>query len=128
MVPVEVVEASAPIRFLRKELRTGSGGAGAQIGGLGQTIEFTVDATRQWQLNAVTSRLSVPPDGIFGGEPGAAGRFVVNGSPITTQARVTLQPGDVVRLDLPGGGGYGEIDETAGQGPSGLRQSGVVAR
>jgi N-methylhydantoinase B len=55
----------------------------------------------------VTSRLSVPPDGIFGGEAGAAGRFVVNGSPITTQARVTLQPGDVVRLDLPGGGGFG---------------------
>ena len=55
----------------------------------------------------MTSRLSVPPDGIFGGEAGAAGRFVVNGTPITTQARVTLQPGDVVRLDLPGGGGFG---------------------
>jgi len=84
---------------------------------LGQTIEFTVDATRPWQLNAVTSRLSVPPDGIFGGEAGAAGRFVVNGSAITTQARVTLQPGDIVRLDLPGGGGFGapvtERSETA---------------
>jgi N-methylhydantoinase B len=32
----------------------------------------------------------------------------VNGEPIRTQARVTLKPGDVVRLDLPGGGGYGE--------------------
>ena len=111
-VPIEVVEASAPVRFLQKSLRAGSGGHGAQEGGLGQTIEFTVDATRQWQLNAVTSRLSVPPDGIFGGEAGAAGRFVVNGVPITTQARVTLQPGDVVRLDLPGGGGFGA-------GPSG---------
>ena len=56
-VPIEVVEASAPIRFLRKELRPGSGGAGAQVGGLGQTIEFTVDTERPWQLNAVTSRL-----------------------------------------------------------------------
>jgi N-methylhydantoinase B len=110
-VPIEVVEASAPVRFLQKSLRQGSGGRGAQEGGLGQTIEFTVDATRQWQLNAVTSRLAVPPEGIFGGEPGAAGRFVVNGSPITTQSRVTLQPGDVVRLDLPGGGGYGEHRE-----------------
>ena len=115
-VPIEVVEASAPVRFLQKSLREGSGGHGAQEGGLGQTIEFTVDATRQWQLNAVTSRLSVPPDGIFGGEAGAAGSFVVNGSPITTQARVTLQPGDVVRLDLPGGGGYGK-------GPSDLALS-----
>src|SRR5262249_2118740 len=41
-VPVEVVESSAPLRFLRKELRTGSAGDGAQPGGQGQVIEFTV--------------------------------------------------------------------------------------
>ena len=106
-VPVEVVEASAPIRFLRKELRAGSGGAGAQVGGLGQTIEFTVDTNRPWQLNAVASRLVVPPEGVFGGDPGAAGSFTVNGLPVQTQSRITLQPGDLVRLELPGGGGYG---------------------
>lgn len=106
-VPIEVVEASAPIRFLSKSLRPGSGGAGRQTGGLGQTIEFAVDTTRPWQLNAVTSRLDSPPEGIFGGEAGDAGSFSVNGEAITTQARITLQPDDVVRLDLPGGGGYG---------------------
>ncbi|TPW15000.1 MAG: hyuB, partial [Acidimicrobiaceae bacterium] len=106
-VPIEVVEASAPIQFLRKELRAGSGGAGAQMGGLGQTIEFTVDTEHPWQLNAVTSRLSEAPQGIFAGGPGAAGAFTVNGEPVRTQARITLQPGDHVRLDLPGGGGYG---------------------
>ncbi|MDG2908512.1 MAG: hydantoinase B/oxoprolinase family protein, partial [Acidimicrobiales bacterium] len=74
-VPIEVVEASAPIHFHRKELRRGSGGGGAQTGGLGQTIEFSVDTLRDWELNAVTSRLSEPPQGIFGGEPGAAGSF-----------------------------------------------------
>jgi N-methylhydantoinase B len=108
-VPIEVVEASAPIRFRRKELRQGSGGKGQQIGGLGQTIEFTVDTEKPWQLNAVTSRLAVPPQGIFGGEPGEAGAFKVNGEAVTTQARITLKPGDEVRLDLPGGGGYGEL-------------------
>lgn len=106
-VPIEVVEASAPVRFRTKALRRDSGGAGAQTGGLGQTIEFTVDTTRPWQLNAVTSRLAEAPQGIFGGEPGATGRFSVNGEAVTTQARITLQPDDVVRLDLPGGGGYG---------------------
>ncbi len=106
-VPIEVVEASAPIHFLRKELRADSGGHGRQTGGLGQTIEFTVDTERAWQLNAVTSRLAVAPEGIFGGEAGAAGSFTVNGEPVRTQARVALKPGDVVRLDLPGGGGYG---------------------
>lgn len=115
-VPIEVVEASAPIRFMRKELRPGSGGAGAQTGGLGQTIEFTVDTERPWQLNAVTSRLTDPPQGIFGGEPGQAGSFTVNGEPVRTQSRVTLAPGDVVRLDLPGGGGYGEPAALANAG------------
>jgi N-methylhydantoinase B len=109
-VPVEVVEASAPIRFMRKELRAGSGGKGGQTGGLGQTIEFTVDTTRNWQLNAVTSRLSDAPQGIFGGEPGSAGSFTVNDEPVRTQARVSLKPGDRVRLDLPGGGGYGPVE------------------
>ena len=105
-VPVEVVEASAPIHFVQKSLRMGSGGNGQQIGGLGQTIEFTVDTEQTWELNAVTSRLVDAPLGIFGGEPGAAGSFTVNGEPVRTQARITLQPGDMVRLDLPGGGGY----------------------
>jgi N-methylhydantoinase B len=113
-VPVEVVEASAPIRFMRKELRAGSGGKGGQIGGLGQTIEFTVDTTRNWQLNAVTSRLSDAPQGIFGGEPGSAGAFTVNDEPVRTQARVSLKPGDRVRLDLPGGGGYGPVEPADG--------------
>ena len=111
---IEVVEASAPIYFHRKELRTGSGGHGQQIGGLGQTIEFTVDTDRPWQLNAVTSRLAVAPEGIFGGDAGAAGSFTVNGNAVTTQARVTLQPGDEVRLDLPGGGGYGTPEVHSG--------------
>ncbi|CAB4717985.1 unannotated protein [freshwater metagenome] len=109
-VPVEVVEASAPIRFFRKELRRGSGGKGHTMGGLGQTVEFTVDAPKGWQLNAVTSRLAVPPEGIFGGEAGESGNFTVNDEAVRTQARVALKSGDRVRLDLPGGGGYGAVD------------------
>ncbi len=110
-VPIEVVEASAPVRFTRKALRPGSEGQGAQPGGKGQTIEFSVDTSRPWLLNAVTSRLSDPPQGIFGGSPGQAGSFLVNGEPVTTQSRITLDPGDVVRLDLPGGGGFGTPDD-----------------
>ncbi|MEQ8718568.1 MAG: hydantoinase B/oxoprolinase family protein [Acidimicrobiales bacterium] len=112
-VPIEVVEASAPIRFSRKALRPDSGGTGAQVGGLGQTIEFTVDTTRPWQLNAVTSRLVEAPEGIFGGDAGAAGSFEVNGEAVRTQSRIELAPGDVVRLELPGGGGYGEAAANA---------------
>ncbi|HEV7679824.1 MAG TPA: hydantoinase B/oxoprolinase family protein [Candidatus Dormibacteraeota bacterium] len=107
-VPVEVVEASAPLLFLRKELREDSGGVGRSRGGMGQVIEFTVDTGRPWMLNAVTSRLRHGPAGLFGGGPGAVGRFVVNGEPVTTQRRIDLESGDLVRLELPGGGGYGE--------------------
>lgn len=106
-VPVEVVEASAPLTFLRKELRLGSGGAGASVGGQGQLIEFTVDTGSPWILNAVTSRLRYGPAGLFGGEAGAVGRFLINGEPVHTQRRIDLQSGDLVRLELPGGGGYG---------------------
>ncbi|MGH9209834.1 MAG: hydantoinase B/oxoprolinase family protein [Acidimicrobiales bacterium] len=115
-VPVEVVEASAPIRFLRKALRPGSGGSGANPGGLGQIVEFTVDTERPWMLNAVSSRLAQGPDGLFGGAAGASGRFMVDGRPVTTQSRLTLQPGNVVRLELPGGGGYGDPDQTGAGG------------
>jgi N-methylhydantoinase B len=115
-VPIEVVEASAPIRFHEKSLRRGSGGAGRQTGGLGQVVEFSVATTRPWQLNAVTSRLAEAPQGVFGGEPGEAGSFRVNGEPVVTQARLTLQPDDVVRLELPGGGGYGTPHGTTNEG------------
>lgn len=110
-VPVEVVEASAPLRFIQKALRQGSGGVGRAEGGLGQTIEFTVDTDREWQLNAVTSRLARGPRGLFGGGEGATGSFTVNGDPVRTQQRISLQPGDVVRLELPGGGGFGSPGE-----------------
>jgi N-methylhydantoinase B len=108
-VPVEVVESTAPLVFRRKELRPQSGGGGEQTGGLGQVIEFTVENGRDWTLNAVTSRLAHPPQGLFGGAAGAAGRFVVNDEPVRTQKRIDLHSGDVVRLELPGGGGYGGV-------------------
>ncbi len=117
-VPIEVVEASAPIRFHHKSLRAGSGGAGRQPGGRGQSIEFSVDTKQPWQLNAVTSRLVQAPQGLFGGEPGAAGAFLVNGEKVRTQARITLSPDDVVRLELPGGGGYGTPTSSKPAGPN----------
>jgi N-methylhydantoinase B len=112
-VPVEVVESTAPLVFLRKELRQGSGGGGSQPGGLGQVIEFTVENGRDWTLNAVTSRLAHPPLGLFGGSSGAPGRFLVNDEPVRTQKRIDLHSGDLVRLELPGGGGFGSLPAPA---------------
>ena len=78
-VPVEVLEASMPIVFDKKELRVGSGGAGASRGGDGQTIGWRMRTNDTWLLNAVASRTGLAPEGLAGGASGAAGRFLVNG-------------------------------------------------
>jgi N-methylhydantoinase B len=106
-VPIEILEAAMPIVFDQKELRHGSGGAGRERGGEGQVIAFHMRTNAPWLFNAVPSRLARGPDGIGGGEPGAAGRFLINGEPVSRGHKMTMQPGDHVVLETPGGGGYG---------------------
>jgi N-methylhydantoinase B/oxoprolinase/acetone carboxylase alpha subunit len=107
-VPIEILEAVIPIVFDQKELRIGSGGAGRQQGGDGQDIRFHMRTPYPWLLNAVPSRLDKGPEGLEGGEPGAAGRFTVNGKPFTEARKALLQANDVVTLATPGGGGFGK--------------------
>jgi N-methylhydantoinase B len=109
-VPIEILEASMPIVFDRKELRRGSGGAGRMRGGDGQAIGFRMRTSAPWLLNAVPSRLERGPDGIGGGAPGAPGRFLVNGKPVSEARKLTMKPDDVVLLETPGGGGFGPAD------------------
>jgi N-methylhydantoinase B/oxoprolinase/acetone carboxylase alpha subunit len=106
-VPVEVLEASMPIVFERRELRRGSGGKGRSPGGDGQVIGFHMLTKEPWLLNAVPSRLDRGPEGLDGGDPGAAGRFLVNSEPVSEARKMTMKPGDIVLLETPGGGGYG---------------------
>jgi N-methylhydantoinase B/oxoprolinase/acetone carboxylase alpha subunit len=106
-VPIEILEATMPIVFDRKELRRGSGGKGNMQGGDGQSIQFHMRTEHPWLLNAVPSRLNHGPDGIDGGLAGAAGHFLVNGKPVSEARKLTMQAGDVVVLETPGGG-YGK--------------------
>jgi N-methylhydantoinase B/oxoprolinase/acetone carboxylase alpha subunit len=108
-VPVEVLEASMPIVFDKKELRIGSGGAGASRGGDGQTIGWHMRTNSEWLLNAVASRTSLAPEGLAGGSSGAAGRFLINGQVVTEARKIVMKPGDAVILETPGGGGYGAL-------------------
>jgi N-methylhydantoinase B/oxoprolinase/acetone carboxylase alpha subunit len=105
---VEVLEAAMPIVFDKKELRIGSGGAGASRGGDGQTISWHMRTNSTWLLNAVPSRTSLPPEGMGGGGDGAAGAFLVNGERVSDARKLLMQAGDQVVLETPGGGGYGE--------------------
>lgn len=108
-VPVEILEAAIPIVFDKRELRPNSGGKGRSRGGDGQVIGFHMRTTEPWLLNAVPSRLDRGPEGLAGGEDGAAGRFLVNGKPVSEGKKMTMQPGDMVVLETPGGGGYGPV-------------------
>lgn len=106
--PIEVVEAGAPVVFKRKELRAGSGGVGRSAGGDGQTVEFTVRSQQPWMVNVMTSGTKVRPQGLSGGGDGAPGKLFINGQERDLAGKTVLQPGDVIRMDTPGGGGFGE--------------------
>lgn len=110
--PVELIETTSPVRFLRKELRTDSGGPGRYRGGLGQIIEFEVASSAPFVVSTLCDRLQHPPAGYLGGASGAAGDFLVNGTsvPMPKLSRV-LPPGSRVTLKLPGGGGFHPVSE-----------------
>ena len=75
------------------------------IGGEYLCIVFGVLLCVNWQI----LRPQIPrPQGIFGGDSGASGSFQVNGESVKTQNRIKLEAEDVIRLELPGGGGYGK--------------------
>lgn len=106
-VPIEVLEASMPIVFTRKEIRDHSGGAGRSRGGDGQIIEWRMRTDSEWLLNAVASRTELAPQGFAGGAPGEAGRFLINGKVVNEARKIPMKPDDKVTLETPGGGGYG---------------------
>ncbi len=106
-VPIEILEATMPIQFDRKELRRGSGGPGRMRGGDGQVIQFHMRTDAPWLLNAVPSRLDRGPEGLAGGKDGAHGHFLVNGKPVSEARKLTMKANDVVILETPGGGGFG---------------------
>ncbi|WP_411817847.1 hydantoinase B/oxoprolinase family protein [Hyphococcus sp. DH-69] len=106
-VPIEVLEASIPIEFTRKEVAIGSGGAGKQRGGDGQLIGFKMRSGNEWLLNAIPSRLNIAAEGLAGGEPGLPGSFEVNGEAKMRAQKLPMEPTDEVLMTTPGGGGYG---------------------
>jgi N-methylhydantoinase B len=111
-MPVEAVEATVPVLFLRKELRPDSGGPGRHRGGLGQRIEITGEGDGPLLINAMFDRLSHPAEGLDGGSKGACGAVsLASGRPAAGKGLQDIEPGDVMILDLPGGGGHGPASQ-----------------
>ena len=103
--PAEALELGYPLRVERYELRRGSGGAGLHRGGDGVVRELRV--LERCRLSLLTQRRQVAPRGGRGGADGLPGRSFLNGVELPAIAILDLAPGDLLRIETPGGGGWG---------------------
>jgi N-methylhydantoinase B len=109
---VEVIESEFPTRVLRFDLIPDSGGSGRNRGGLGIRREYLNLQDARFSIRSM--KHVIGPDGCAGGKPGRTGAIVINpdtASPVrlpTRYADYPLKDGDIVRLDTPGGGGFGD--------------------
>ena len=101
--PVEALETEFPLRVRELSLRRGSGGAGRHRGGDGIVRE--IEALAPMRFTLIAERRRHPPRGRDGGADGAPGRDLLNGRPLPSKAEGELRPGDVLRIETPGGGG-----------------------
>jgi N-methylhydantoinase B len=108
-IPVEATESVAPVLFRRREFREGSGGAGKYRGGLGQVIELGGAGEMPVAMLCNFERINNPARGRDGGGEGAPGKVsLASGKAIRSKGRQTIPGGDFIRLELPGGGGFGD--------------------
>ena len=112
--PLEILEAAYPVRFTQWALRPDSGGPGQHRGGLGAVYEIELlEETAQAFIFGERGRAQ--PKGIAGGGNAASNHFsycnqgVWHTPPMASKmVGIALQRGDRVRLETPGGGGFGD--------------------
>ena len=102
---VEVLESRAPIRVRALGVRRGSGGAGRHRGGDGLVREL--EALEPLRVSLLSERRERRPYGLRGGAPGAPGRCTVAGRAMAGKFSVELGVGQRIRVETPGGGGFG---------------------
>jgi N-methylhydantoinase B len=109
--PIEALELAFPFRVWRYCLRSNSGGAGQFPGGEGLVRELEV--LSHAAVTLLTERRVRAPYGLNGGKPGGLGRntLIQRGqeTPLPGKVQLQLEPGDRVRVETPGGGGWGQI-------------------
>ncbi len=115
--PVEVLESALPLTFWKKEIRQGSGGAGAWRGGDGVDLHVENTSASPMTLLAAFDRICHPPRGVDGGLPGAAGYVGLgDGTVLPGKGAQSILPGQTLVIRTPGGGGLGApVDEESPQ-------------
>ena len=109
--PIEALELEFPLRVVEYSLRRGSGGAGRYRGGDGVIRELEALAPLHYSL--ITERRRHAPPGAAGGEPGAPGATCSTARELPPRRRGELAPGQRLRIETPGGGGYGKPRSSA---------------
>ena len=113
--PVEVLENTIPILYEEKEFIPDSGGQGEYRGGLGCRHRFRIVSSKPLWMSPLVDRTKFAAQGLLGGKPGSLVTLSVDPPKALPPKDYTmLQPGDVVTVDLPGGGGYGKPEHRKG--------------
>lgn len=116
-IPIEVTENEASIFYTKKEFIKDSGGPGHHRGGLGQEVEFCIRSIEQIpegfvecsvRISGRTEDGSFPVTGLFGGKNGRFGGLWLNDKPVEHGVYRKLFPGDIIRFEISGGGGYND--------------------
>jgi len=108
--PIEAIEHTYPIQLNQYTIRHGSGGSGKWRGGEGIIREITMLCNAE--ITILSDRRKYAPYGLNGGLPGKEGRNILMQhdnveSELPSKARIHLNAGDRIRIETPGGGGYG---------------------
>jgi N-methylhydantoinase B len=103
--PIEALELEFPLRMAEYSMRRGTGGRGRFRGGDGVVREL--EALQELSYSLITERRRHPPRGAGGGRPAAPGRNLLDGEELPPKSIGRLRPGQRLRIETPGGGGYG---------------------
>jgi N-methylhydantoinase B/oxoprolinase/acetone carboxylase alpha subunit len=110
--PLEAMENYLPVRILHYRIRSGSGGSGRHRGGDGIIREYEFQVPTR--ISIMSERRRHSPYGLQGGLPGKPGRNILirNNRKTTLRSKTNLDvcPGEILRIETPGGGGYGRKD------------------
>ncbi|MDY6828365.1 MAG: hydantoinase B/oxoprolinase family protein [Pseudomonadota bacterium] len=113
--PIESLEQLFPLRVVAYGRRTGSGGVGRHRGGDGVVREF--ECLEPMEVTLLTERRASAPWGLAGGGAALPGANWLNGAPLPAKCHLQLRRGDRLRIETPGGGGWGTWVEPVDSAP-----------
>lgn len=111
--PIEALERYLPIKINKYLLRKGSGGKGKFRGGDGIVREYMFIV--ETEISILSERRKISPYGLKGGMPGKAGRnYLIRRKEkilLPSKVNIKAERGDILRIETPGGGGFGDVLE-----------------